>query len=65
MTRHDEAALFRAWAEWQGGGDVNDISYLEFFDTKIRDNPRFKRADVFEVLDVLVNSAERNRRQLA
>ncbi len=65
VTRHDETALVRAWAAWQGGREAKDVSYLEFFDVKVRGNPRFKSTHVFEVLDVLVNSVEPNRRQSA
>ncbi len=56
MTRHDENALVHAWVAWRTGRDVKDDSYIEFFDAQVRNNPRFARMHVFEVLDVLVNA---------
>jgi hypothetical protein len=56
MTRHDENALVHAWVAWRKGRDVEADSYIEFFDTQIRNNPRFASMHVFEVLDVIVNA---------
>jgi len=65
MTKHDENALVHAWVAWRSGRDVKDESYIEFFDSEIRNNPRFRNTHVFEVLDVLVNAAEPDRRESA
>ena len=56
MTKHDENALVHAWVAWRTGRDVKDDSYIEFFDAQVRNNPRFARMHVFEVLDALVNA---------
>jgi hypothetical protein len=65
MTRHDENALVHAWFARRIGREVTDDAYIEFFDTVVRNNPRFRNAHVFEVLDVLVNAVEPDRRESA
>jgi hypothetical protein len=65
MTRHDETALVHAWVAWRGGRTIEDEAYLEFFDVEVRNNPRFQGVHVFEVLDVLVNATEPDRRESA
>ncbi len=65
MTRHDEVALVNAWVAWRTGRVVKDDAYIEFFDAEIRNDPRFRGTHIFEVLDVLVNSVDPDRRESA
>ena len=65
MTRNDESALVRAWFAWRVEREVRDDLYVEFFDEVVRNNPRFAGVHVFEVLDVLVNAVEPERRASA
>jgi hypothetical protein len=65
MTKRDESALVHAWFAWRTGREVKDGAYMEFFDAEIRNNPRFRSAHVFEILDVLVNAIEPDRRESA
>ncbi len=65
MTRQDEIALVNAWISWKAERVVEDNAYIEFFDEQVRSDPRFKGTHIFEVLDVLVNSADSDRRESA
>lgn len=65
MTRHDEVALVNAWVAWRAGRVIEDEAYIEFFDAQIRDDPRFSGTHIFEVLDVLVNAVDPDRRESA
>jgi hypothetical protein len=65
MNRHDEIAVMQAWNAWLGGRVVEDQTYVEFFDEQIRDRPEFSGLHVFEVLDVLLNTAEPSHRESA
>ena len=65
MTRHDEVALVNAWVAWRTGRVVKDDANIEFFDAKVRNDPRFRGTHIFEVLDVLVNAVEPDRRESA
>jgi hypothetical protein len=65
MIRRDETALVRAWIAWRTDRAVDDQVYLEFYDSVVRDHPRFARIHVFEVVDALVNAVEPDRRESA
>ncbi len=65
MTKHDEIALVHAWVVWRASRVVEDDVYVEFYDKVVRDNPQFRGINVFEALDVLVNSVDPDRRESA
>ena len=65
MLREDETALVQTWFAWRSDRAINDEVYIEFYDAVVRDNPRFSRIHVFEVLDALVNAVEPDRRESA
>jgi hypothetical protein len=56
MTREEESAVIAAWRAFTAGRPVDRRTHLEFVDTRIRTQARFRRLSVFEVLDVIVNA---------
>jgi hypothetical protein len=65
MTRQEEIALVNVWLSWKAERVVEDNAYIEFFDEQVRSDPRFEGTHIFEVLDVLVNSVDSDRRESA
>ncbi len=55
MTREDEAAIATAWRAYTMGRAVEKTIYLDFIDTRVRTDARWRRLSVFEILDVLTN----------
>jgi len=63
MNREDEAAIVTAWRAFIAGKTVDRRAYLDFLDTRVRPQARFRGLSVFEVLDVLVNAPEPEARR--
>jgi len=63
MSRDEEAAIVAAWHAFIAGRTVDRRTYLDFLDTRVRPQARFRGLSVFEVLDVLVNAPEPEARR--
>ena len=65
MTRDEEAAIVTAWHAYVEGRAVDRRVYLDFLDTRIRTQARYRRLSVVEVLDHLLTAPEPEARREA
>ncbi len=62
MNREDERRIASAWLKWLGSqpmrhtDELTNETYMIFVQTYVRDNPRFRGLNVYEILDVMVNA---------
>ena len=58
MSRSIQREIIALWKKKHKPGSLTNQTYTDFFFDVIQPNPRYRHYNVYEVLDLLVNSDE-------